>query len=243
MTYVCLATVILLPVLLNPIYASISSNILTKNSLWVDVLYYLRRIVEFLSYTLIFSLIIQNFYALSSNKKYSIVLIALGGSLVKYLVNFSVSALIEGFPRNMALANSIYNIIISTVFESIQILVVANVANNLIGKRKTIDKLKKKGASLSGKSADVTEYIPFSSLTNMKNPVLLSSLTAGGMISFFRVLSRLISDIAQGPAVDLKDLFWMIFYYSFDIVMGLIAYLIIAFLLLFYYSKENKPKA
>ena len=189
------------------------------------------------------NLIIQNFYALSSSKKYSIVLIALGGSLLKYLTNFEVSALLEGMPRNMALANSIYNIVISTLFEWIQILVVATAASKLIGREKAIDKLKKKGASLSGKSADITDYIPFSSLTDMKNPVLLSSLIAGGMISFFRVLSRLISDIAQGPAVDLKDLFWMIFYYSFDIVIGLIAYLIIAFLLLFYYSEENKSKA
>ena len=243
MTYVCLATVILLPVLLNPIYASLSSNILTKNSLWVDVLYYLRRAVELFSYVAVFSLIIQNFYALSSSKKYSVVFIALAGSLLKYLANFAVSALIEGFPRNMALANSIYNIIISTAFESIQILVVAAVASKLIGKRKTIDKLKKKGASLSGTKSDVADYIPFSSLTDMKNPVLLSSLIAGGMISFFRILSRLISDIAQGPAVDLKDLFWMIFYYSSDIVIGIIAYLIIAFLLLFYYSKENTSKA
>ena len=60
-----------------------------------------------------------------------------------------------------------------------------------------------------------------------KNPLQISAIFAGGLLSINNILSRIVSDISYGSPASLGEALVMAAYYFFDALVAGIAYIII----------------
>ena len=71
--------VVAVSLVLNPIYSSVSTDILTKNTMWPGIIELFKSALEFAFYALIFSAIIYSNYISPKKKNYGVLLISVIG--------------------------------------------------------------------------------------------------------------------------------------------------------------------
>ncbi len=84
------------------------------------------------------------------------------------------------------------------------------------------------------------EFLRFSRLTEFSNPVQRCALAVAFIPSLLSILARIRYDIFYGaPQSGTGDLLWMIFYYSGDLLSGVVGYLIL-FLMIAQLNLKNE---
>lgn len=232
-----LLQIVLVGIIINPIYMSLSTNIIYKETVLPELLYYLRQFILYIAYPAVFSLIIYSVYRFSlSGNKWALIL-PLIGTFIKNFTNFAVD-IINGsaYDDSMLVSITIYILI-----DIIQIATVALVSEKLITVKLEADRIKKKAsASLDVKCEEKT-YLPFSSLVDRSNPVLVSAFIGSALMAAIQIVSRIRYDIFEGVD-EIRDVIDMILYYTMDIATAVVTFLIIVFLLLSYLPKEKTAK-
>ena len=105
------------------------------------------------------------------------------------------------------------------------------------------EKQKKNASRSLGLEYTEPVILPFSSLYEKKNPLMVSSLIASLIIAVPTVVGRLIYDIfVVGAPTDVADLIWIIVYYAFDVLSVFVGYMIIIFALTTYADIKKKEK-
>lgn len=231
----------LVSLVLNPIYSSVSTDILTKNSLLPGLLEMLKGALEFLFYALIFSAVIYSNYISPRKKNFGVLYISFSGIVLKYILNFVFDLILNGI-RSIQ-STQILSICVYIGIEAVQIAVLYCISRKMIRSYAETEKQKKNASRSLGLEYTEPVILPFSSLYEKKNPLMVSSLIASLIIAVPTVVGRLIYDIfVVGAPTDVADLIWIIVYYAFDVLSVFVGYMIIIFALTTYADIKKKEK-
>lgn len=232
-------TIVAVSMILNPIYASVSTDILTKNTLWPTVIELLKTLLEFLMYTFILATVIYSNYITTKGSNKITLIIAMVGIAVKYIVNILFDLITNG--ASSLGSSQVLSICVYIGIEWAQVLVVFFISKSAI--RSFIDAERQKfNASRSLKlNYDKASILPFESVVDKNNPLMRSSFIASLAIAIPTIAGRLIYDIVVvGAPTSVSDLLWMIVYYVFDILSIFIGYLLVIFVISVLYDIANK---
>ena len=228
-------TVVLVSFVLGPLFSSLDSNTLTQGSIWTVLIYYVLKAISFLIYPAVLSLTIYSVYRYSLSGNKAVLAISLACTLVRY----SVDVIANLFTESLT-SVSIFSTIIYTLIDFVIIFVTAIVSDNLITPRLEADKMQAKASRALNVEFEQKTYLPFGSLTDTKNPVILSAMIGSACVAVLQIISRIRYDVMLGAPQSITDGLGMVLAYLGDVVLGVVTFLAIVFLLLAYLPKDEK---
>lgn len=228
-------TVVLVSFVLGPLFSSLDSNTLTQGSIWTVLIYYVLKAISFLIYPAVLSLTIYSVYRYSLSGNKAVLAISLACTLVRY----SVDVIANLFTESLT-SVSIFSTIIYTLIDFVIIFVTAIASDNLITPRLEADKMQAKASRALNVEFEQKTYLPLSSLTDTKNPVILSAMIGSACVSVLQIISRIRYDVMLGAPQSITDGLGMVLAYLGDVVLGVVTFLAIVFLLLAYLPKDEK---
>ena len=228
-------TVVLGSFVLGPLFSSLDSNTLTQGSIWTVLIYYVLKAISFLIYPAVLSLTIYSVYRYSLSGNKAVLAISLACTLVRY----SVDVIANLFTESLT-SVSIFSTIIYTLIDFVIIFVTAIVSDNLITPRLEADKMQAKASRALNVEFEQKTYLPLSSLTDTKNPVVLSAMIGSACVAVLQIISRIRYDVMLGAPQSITDGLGMVLAYLGDVVLGVVTFLAIVFLLLAYLPKDEK---
>ncbi len=233
--------IILVNLVLSPIITVYGSNIIYKESLFLDIFSIIREILLYLYYPLAYSLIIYSIYNFSFEANKSALIIPLIFTPIKTLSNFIMDSILIGYSSAL-----FYPLIIYTLIDAAQIFFVVLLSRKLISPALEVERTKKKASEALGKEYEEKVYLPFTAVVDKTNPVLVSTFWASAVISLINIAIRLIiyieliiDSIIQQSGI-FETVFELLKNTFFDFVQIGITYLIISFLLILFLPKEKK---
>lgn len=228
-------TVVLVSFVLGPLFSSLDSNTLTQGSIWTVLIYYVLKAISFLIYPAVLSLTIYSVYRYSLSGNKAVLAISLACTLVRY----SVDVIANLFTESLT-SVSIFSTIIYTLIDFVIIFVTAIVSDNLITPRLEAEKMQAKASRALNVEFEQKTYLPFGSLTDTKNPVILSAMIGSACVAVLQIISRIRYDVMLGAPQSITDGLGMVLAYLGDVVLGIVTFLAIVFLLLAYLPKDEK---
>ena len=228
-------TVVLVSFVLGPLFSSLDSNTLTQGSIWTVLIYYVLKAISFLIYPAVLSLTIYSVYRYSLSGNKAVLALSLACTLVRY----SVDVIANLFTESLT-SVSIFSTIIYTLIDFVIIFVTAIVSDNLITPRLEADKMQAKASRALNLEFEQKTYLPFGSLTDTKNPVILSAMIGSACVAVLQIISRIRYDVMLGAPQSITDGLGMVLAYLGDMVLGIVTFLAIVFLLLAYLPKDEK---
>lgn len=223
-------------------YTLLATNIAFMYTILPGLLNILNSIIQWSIFAIAYAIIIFIMYAEgpSAGKRF---ILAYGGSVIyKYLFNFLISwltdrvALSDIFWQNLGYIG-IYILIELTQLTIVILFVRAIMAAHhrfLKGQRHLAEDV------LHTELDERAYTFPFKKLLTRRNVLQKSALYTGLTLSVFKIVSRIIYDISYGAPDSLTQVFWMIFYYIADIVVGLITTLFITYLFMMMDNFQQK---
>lgn len=230
-------TVILISFVFGPVFSKLDSNTLTQGSIWTVLIYYVIKIINFLIYPIVISLTIYSVFKFTLNGNKAVLGISLACTLVRYSIYLIVNLFTGTVTSVSLLATIVY-----TLIDFVIIFVTAISAENLITLRLETERMQAKASKALNMDYEQKTYLPFPSLFDMKNPVLLSSLIGSVCFTALQIISRIRYDVMLGAPQSITDGLGMVLAYFGDIVLGAVTFLIIVFLLLSYLPKDESNK-
>ena len=74
---------------------------------------------------------------------------------------------------------------------------------------------------------EIIAFLPAKKIYSKKNALQVSALCAGGILSAVKIVSRIIYDIDYGAPESLIEVCSMVLFYSLDVLVAIISYVII----------------
>lgn len=231
------AVVILsVPIILNPIYSSVSTDVLTKNTYLPGLIELLKGALEFTSYALIFSAVIYSSYITKGRKNSLLLIISSSAITLKYLINLLFDIFVNGM--DSIIYTQIFSVCMYIAIEFSQIFILYCLSKKAIRETLELNKKKKNASASLGLDYTETRLLPLTSVFDRSNPIVKISLIGAILIAIPTIAGRLIYDIVVvGAPSDIVDALWIIVYYAADLFGIVISYLIIIFALNIYSEK------
>ena len=89
----------------------------------------------------------------------------------------------------------------------------------------------------------VAECMPFKSLISFSNPLQRAIGWGAFVQTAVRLADRIAYDVKLGAPDGAKEILEMVFYYFSDVIVGVIAYFVMTYLVISFYSHDKKEKA
>ena len=219
--YVILTTLVLFGLscfVLSPLYVSLSSNIVYRDSLLSDFLNLVNNVFYIAVYTVCFSAFIYSVYKCGTKRSVSLTVVYCVAVIIRYMANIAVQTITDGVFPSFA---DLYPAILGCVFDiliAFAILLIAHLC-------------------LKDKAQD--SCLPFEKLYLHSNSLQRASLFTGILLSSIKVLTRVIYDLGYGAPTSILDLLRMIVYYLSDLLICVIIYLASLLLFMYFYKKDN----
>ena len=235
----CILPVALHITCLTPIYFSLSNNTLYSGGAIIITLEYLMDFFDLLSFTSVYSIII---FALVFSKKKLCAAVSI--SYVIFLLLKIPARILMNLPLLGTIGDKVHIIgdllLLSFYFilELAQFLTVV-LASSFIAKsyNSSIKIMQKK------KKKDPEEILPIKKFVNWYNPLLRAGIFMSIIITAFKFLSRLITDIRMGLPSSFTEVLIIAVNYLADAVYGFSAYVIAILIFNFLFEKIIKKSS
>ena len=168
---------ILQAAVVSPVFTITNGNILYKGGLLSVSFYFLGIVIDLFVIFLSLAIVIYGLYRLTIKDMRSIITVTLLAPLFKNLLKLAISPLVDGVLNFDQLVMDSYSLLVSSVFEALQILFILIIAYSSI-------KRKNKQAQL----------LPFEKILSMKNPLQVGAFVSGVIVSLIRIVMHLIVD-------------------------------------------------
>lgn len=219
--YVILTTLVLFGLscfVLSPLYVSLSSNIVYRDSLLSDFLNLVNNVFYIAVYTVCFSAFIYSVYKCGTKRSVSLTVVYCVAVIIRYMANIAVQTITDGVFPSFA---DLYPAILGCVFDILIAFAILWIAH----------------LCLKDKAQD--SCLPFEKLYLHSNSLQRASLFTGILLSSIKVLTRVIYDLGYGAPTSILDLLRMIVYYLSDLLICVIIYLASLLLFMYFYKKDN----
>lgn len=212
----CAVIFSLITFVLNPIYVSVASDIITSVTIIPSLVELLIDSLDILAFVIAYSLIIYS--AATKNASYAIKLcgIYILGCLLRRMATLLMSI-------GSISQNDILSVVVYFMLEGIQAVIVTAIATSAAKKFHFTAAQMEKAARQLG---DFSNYkdLEFTRVYSRSNPLQSSALKAGIMLSAVKIISRIIYDISYGAPDGASEILTMVIYYFSDILICVIFY-------------------
>lgn len=229
-------------VILAKCYTLAWSDVTTADTVLPILLDYLSKIAEWCLYITAYAIIFYELYTEGVAPARKFIFVYAGSVFFKYLLNYLVTWITDAGMSSEYLADNLTYIGIYIGIEWLQLLFIMLMAvSSAKAYHKFLAGQRKLAATLPNYTLEERNYtFPFKKLFSTENVLQKNALWAGFVLTVFRVVSRMIYDITYGAPSDAADLMWMIFYYTVDIVVGMVSIIAITALFMRFDKMEQK---
>jgi hypothetical protein len=202
---ICGGLFVLSSVVLKPLYIFFISDVVWSGTFLVNLLEVTLDLFELLAYSTSFAVVIYS-VLLSDDARGVKVLIAefMLLAFVRRILDIVMTIVIYGALE----AIDIVSVLFALAMEFIQIFIVYIIAVSLLKK-------------------EIIAFLPAKKIYSKKNALQVSALCAGGILSAVKIVSRIIYDIDYGAPESLIEVCSMVLFYSLDVLVAIISYVII----------------
>ncbi len=220
----CLCPVLINCLVLVPIYASISSDVLYSSSPIPVIIKYVQDFLDLTAFSVSYTLIIFSVLLISKKHAKKTVLIYTLVFFLKIPIKLLMNVPLYGSLGSFE--DIIFDLIYLGVYfslEMLQLLAVYIFASFDANKH-----LKKTAFQKADKKAIASDQrvLPFTKLLSFGNPLQRSAFKMALLISGIKIFSRILTDITYGAPASWGEVLIMIVYYLSDLLYGVIAYII-----------------
>lgn len=203
----------------SPIYIGVINNIMYDGSALVDVLFYLRRLLELVAVAVAYAVLVYGIYRFTLSGFKGGVGIFIGATLYKYSLNAIVDWINNGGIPTTWLIDILY-VLYYSILELLQLALVLAIVCALISRHwKAVEFCKK-----VGKTDLVPEIFPFKKLYDKENCLLRSTLACSIVILLISLMTQAINDIMTIEKI--LDPLLMIVAYLAEVVLAVICYIV-----------------
>ena len=213
---VCTVMYIFTQLILTPIYTLILSNKVYQSTVLPYILKLILSFAEILTFGICFSIVIYTAVIHKARTATAVCGIYIAASVIRRAAALGVSFLMYDFIDK----RDIFNVSLPIIIEAVQIFTVL-LATYLAAKRYR-QALHSYVARIG--DAEKFERLELTSVYDSKNPLLVGTLTSFIMLAIINVSMRIYSDIGYGAPTGASEIFVMIAYYLFDILICVILY-------------------
>ncbi|MBR3686405.1 MAG: hypothetical protein IKL66_02840 [Clostridia bacterium] len=203
----------------SPIYIGVISDIMYDGSVLVDILFYLRRLLELVAVAVAYAIFIYGIYRFALSNFKGGVGIFMGATLYKYSLNAIVDWVNNGGIPTTWLVDILY-VLYYSILEILQLALVLAIVCALISRHwRAVEFCKK-----VGKDHLIPEIFPFKKLYDKENCLLRSTLACSIVILLISLMTQAINDILTIEKI--LDPLLMIVAYLAEVVLAVICYFI-----------------
>ena len=213
---VCAVMYILTQLILTPIYTTVLSNRVYRDTFLPYVLNIIMDLAEILTFGLCYSIVIYTAVTRRTRTAAAVCGIYVAASVLRRAAALGVSFFMYRFIDK----RDIFNVSIPVIIEAIQVFTVL-LFTVLAAKRYRTALYN--FAARRGNTARLEE-LKMDSAFDRKNPLLVGSLVSAVMLVIINLSMRIYSDIGYGAPSGASEVLIMIAYYLSDILVGVILY-------------------
>ena len=202
---------------ISPIHTITDSNVAYE--ILPLVFYFLGIVVDIAVIYVTLATVIYGMYRLGINNFRSVMIAALISPAFKNVLKLIISPLVDGVPTLNNFIVDVYSLAVSSILEILQLAVVVFISYKVINVKK-----------------DDKHLVPFASLFDLKNPLLLSAFISALVISVIRLSMWIINDLAY-YSVSPNLLFFLP--YVLEIIGGVCGYLFIVYIFISFSAKDT----
>ena len=229
-----------------PLSASVSNNVVYIRTVIPDVVAFLAKVVEVIAISVGYAIAVYAAYRLGDSASKKIFTLYGGAALIKCtLSQFTQWVLDGGIPafNNGFAEQALWLIVLPFALEMVQFSIFFFIARKATRRYRAENKALLSGEKILAES-DGGVY-PFGKLNNFKNPLLHGGFVGGLVILISKVVLTTVDEIyitiETRPIKTLEEAITCALRYLSDAICGVMAYFIIAFMLIILIDKAHKP--
>ena len=234
MAIVVFSIVFFYAVICTPIYLWINSDILFAESwlplIWDEVI----ELANYAFYWVSFAFLLYSFFRFETRDCKPFFIILSVAVLCRYPLYLLVGYFVNGFPLLDDFLIELPYLLLNTLFDAI-IFAVFILAMMMVKRRASDRKYSKKGSFFS-------DHLPFARVFSIKNPIQSVLFVGAGALALWKIGSRIAYDVFLGPPQNLLDLFWMMLYYTLDVLFLFVSVLICVLLVNHLWFSEERAR-
>ncbi|MBE6597209.1 MAG: hypothetical protein E7641_06010 [Ruminococcaceae bacterium] len=196
---------------LAPIYIYTCSDVLFSVTAIPEILDIVIDIVDVFAYSICFAALIYSTSKFGSGGTVKLIMVFSAACFLRYTANLLITFLGYGSLSTGDAFSVILPFVLDTAI-AVSVVLVASSAMKSFYKRTA-----SQGVSSVINASD-------KKIINLGNPLHVSALYSGAILSFVRIATRIIYDIFIGLPSTLSDAVWMITYYISDLLILVIVY-------------------
>lgn len=228
--------------ILARLYTVSCADIIFMYTIVPELLSILVNVVECLLFGIAFAIWIYAAYQAPKGTLGRLFAIYTGSVFFKYVGNYILTWITDtGMSPDYLLQHLTY-ILIFIAIELLQAgIVLLIIWKTMSAYHVFLQRQMRIAANVPGAEINARTYVfPFSELISLKNPLQKNAFWCGCVISIFKVVSRLISDISYGWPASIMDAMWMFIYYFADLFVGFAVCLLITYLLITFDHRTHR---
>ena len=229
----CVILFSLSSLVITPIYVNVSTNIVTSVTALPAILEIILEILDILAFAFCYATVIYSACMRTFSKTLRLCIIYVTACFVRRCA----SLLITGIIYSGVSDTDIFSVILYLILETAQIAIVATLANSAAKKYHERRVEIKKAADIVGDVRNIPK-IDFSKVFSKDNPMLVSVLKSGILLSAIKIVTRIIYDINYGAPSGFSEILIMSVYYFSDLLICVIFYTVCWLFLSKLYRKE-----
>lgn len=238
----CFAPIIFNIVCVAPIYSVLYSDIQFRGGVLPEIVRYFMDFLDIIAFSSAYALIIFSFTLLKKKITVFITVSYISILLLKIPVKLLMEQLLN---HSITSANQLWlNLTVLFFYfliEVLQFFIVFIIAATVSKKYlRAIDILSNTKKKITYK---IEHILPVKKCINRYNPLLRAALYSGIVVTIFRVLTQLISDIELGAPESFKVTIIILILYVTSILYGIITYLLSIFIFNSFYKSVSSKKA
>jgi len=215
-----------------PLYVWLSNDVLYMGTVLPDVFEVLCSTVDILVFGLSYGVILFALYRFPFKKALVLVYVYIASIFYKYVGNLLMTYITDGVPKS-GVFSDLLNVGFYILLELLQAGIVLLIGAKILTTAKQRESIRLEAAKKAQISYEPSaEYLPFSRLLNLKNPLQGAAFWMAFVPMIVHVLQRVYFDILLTVSNGfygnpLIDILWMLLYYTLDVVAyGVIVYFI-----------------
>lgn len=203
----------------SPVYTAVISNIMYDGSALIDILYYLRRLLDLVAVAAAYAVMIYGIYRFTLSDFKGSVGIFIGATLYKYALSVIVGWFNNGsVPTTWPI--DVFNLLLNSALEILQLVIVLAIVSGMISRHwRAVEYCKK-----IAREDIIPEILPLKKLYGKENCLLRSVLASSLVILFRLLITQAVNDILTIEKIT--DPWLMIVAYLASVVLGVICYFV-----------------
>ena len=224
-------------VVCTPIFSWATSDVLIQRSVFPLIWDTVMSVCNYLYFWMALSALLYAIARFGFSQCYSVFGTVIAISFVRYFLFYFAGCVVAGFPSINDFFEYEFLEIMLNFFADVLLMAIAVAIAYAVFQKKLAN-----NPLINDRFAGLSKVLPADRLFDLQNAIGKATLLVAVIPSAFRMISRIIYDLAYGAPTGLADLLWIITGYLLDILSVLIGYVVMLLLINRFYLLEIKER-